>query len=241
MAVTKEREVIWCKEEVCPLCQKVFEVENVWLNRVKFTVVYTDAGKGYPDINPLFYEIWVCPSCLYAAYRGKESFSEVKSLDIEKFAGFSDLRMKIAGRTDFNQKRGFEHAVKSIKLALITLQCRKAISSARYAMLFMRLAWLYRSSKEVEEEQRYLKLALSRYVESYEKELSPEIGSMGEVGLVFTIGELYRRTGDVKKAMEYFMRVVTDKRMGGDPSFIRKSRDQLDNCREGRMVDVFPT
>jgi uncharacterized protein (DUF2225 family) len=240
MALSKEKEIIWCKKESCPLCRREFEVENVWLNRVKFTKVYTDSGKEYPDVNPLFYEIWVCPTCLYASYRGKDSFSDIKNLNLDKFAGFADLRMKIAGRTDFTRKREFEHAVKSLKLALVTLQSRKGVSAARYAMFFMRLAWLYRSVEMAEEEQRYMKLALARYVESYEKELAPEVGSMGETGLVYTIGELYRRTGDVKKAMEYFMKVVMDKRMAGDPSFIRKSRDQLDNCKEGLMVDVFP-
>jgi uncharacterized protein (DUF2225 family) len=234
-----EKPVIWHKKETCPLCRTEFETENVWLNRVKFECVYTDSAKKYTSVNPLFYEVWVCPDCLYASYR-KEAFTNIKDFDVEKFETLAPICKKIAEGLDFHSKRDFNLACASFKLGLVALQARRKVSAARYAMFFMRLAWLNRGVNE-EEEKKYMKLALSRYIEANEKETSPEIGSMGETGLYYTIGELYRRTGEVRQALEYYGKVIMDKNMAGDPSFIRKSRDQFDNCKEGLMVDVFPS
>jgi uncharacterized protein (DUF2225 family) len=233
-----EKPIIWNKEVKCPLCHTKFQVENVWLNRVKFDRVYTDMGKEYKGINPLWYEIWVCPFCFYAAYRN-ESFLKFMPFDVD---GFEDLRptlKKIVGSHSFKEPRDFELAVLSYKLAMISLQCKKRVSAARYGMLFMRLAWLFRAIKKPEEEKKYLKLALTRYVEANDKESNPEIGSIGELGLFYTIGELYRRTGQEKEALNYFMKAFTDKELHGDTSFIKKARDQYENIKEGVDCNFF--
>ncbi len=238
MSPVKEKPIIWTKSEKCPLCETEFEVENVWTNRVKFSETYTDMAKKYIDINPLIYEIWVCPECLYAAYR-KESFLDSSGITRNNFIKNVDLCRKLARGCDFHQPRTYELGIVSFKLGLLTLQEKPQVSAARYAMFFTRLAWLYRWKDNKEEEMRYLKLALSRYEDAYTKELSPEIGSIGETGLVYTIAEMYRRLGHTQKACEYFMKVITDKKMTGDPQYIRMARDMLSFAKEGEHVEFL--
>jgi len=238
ISIMKEKPIIWTKMESCPLCETKFETENVWTNRVRFSDTYTDMGKKYIDINPLFYEIWVCPGCLYAAYR-KEGFLNIQGIIKSNFKKGLDMRKKISRTIDWNASRSFEMGVLSFKLAILCLQERSGVSAARYGSYFLKLAWLFRFKDMKDEEQTYLKLAMARFMEAYSKETAPEVGSMGETGLVYTIGELARRTGDTKTACEYYMKVITNKEMQGDPQYIRLSRDMLSFAKEGSPVEFI--
>ncbi|PCJ20312.1 MAG: hypothetical protein COB02_04560 [Candidatus Cloacimonadota bacterium] len=236
--MAEEKPVIWKGEADCPLCQTKFNVENVWLNRVKFQEVYTDLAKKYESVNPMVYEIWVCPNCFYAAYK-KEIFKDISDLNMSTFKQLEPVRKKLGSIYPKNNERTLDVGVLSFKLALVTLQSRKDVSAAKFASFFYRIAWVYRQQGDKDLEVKYMKLALQRYENAYEKEMEPQIGKMGETGLVYTMGELSRRTGDDKKAQEYFMKVITNKEMTGDPKYLKYCRDMLSGIKEGSAPNFW--
>ncbi|MCJ8344693.1 DUF2225 domain-containing protein [bacterium] len=236
--MTGEKPIIWKGDAECPLCKTKFKVENVWLNRVKFQEVYTDLAKKYLGVNPIVYEIWVCPSCFYAAYK-KEIFEDISDLKKDMFRQLEDVRRKLGSIYHSDRDRTWDAGVLAFKLALVTLQARKETSAAKYASFFYRIAWIYRLNDHHDMEVKYMKLALLRYEEAYEKEMEPQVGKMGETGLVFTMGEMHRRTGDDKTAQEYFMKVITNKEMPGDPKFLKYCRDMLSGIKEGSPPEFW--
>lgn len=233
-----EKPIIWKGDAQCPLCKTDFKVENVWLNRVKFQEVYTDLAKKYEGVNPMVYEIWVCPGCFYAAYK-KDTFLDTSDLNLDLFKQLEPVRKKLGRAMPKSGDRTPEIGILAIKLGLVTLQSRKEVSAAKFASFFYKIAWIYRSLGEKELELKYMEMALHRYEDAYEKEMEPQIGKMGETGLVFTMGELQRRTGNEQKAQEYFMKVITNKEMPGDPKFLKYCRDMLSGIKEGEPPEFW--
>ncbi|MCO4783906.1 MAG: DUF2225 domain-containing protein [Candidatus Cloacimonetes bacterium] len=236
--MAEEKPIIWKGDAQCPLCKTDFKVENVWLNRVKFQEVYTDLAKKYEGVNPMVYEVWVCPNCFYAAYK-KEVFLDTSDLNEKLFKKLEPVRKKLGSALATDVARTPDMGILAIKLALVTLQARKGVSAAKFASYFYKIAWIYRSLGEKDLELKYMQMALHRYEDAYEKEMEPQIGKMGETGLVFTMGELHRRTGDDQKAQEYFMKVITNKEMQGDPKFLKYCRDMLSGIKEGEPPEFW--
>lgn len=93
------------------------------------------------------------------------------------------------------------------------------------AGLYIRLAWLCRSIKNDNQEQRFLKLALKEYSESY---MSDDFkgSSISETRIFYLIGELSRRTYQSEQAVKYFSKVIELQSRSTEPKLIEMARER---------------
>ena len=47
---------------------------------------------------------------------------------------------------------------------------------------------------------------------------------MSQGGITYLLGELYRRTGDYRQAVNFFQKVVNDKALNSEPKYMKMAR-----------------
>jgi len=157
----------------------------------------------YKGINPLFYTIWVCPECGYAA--DERYFTSIRPKIREKIKQFLENR-KV--NIPYKEIRTFEEAVNAFKLAIFFAEYIDEPQSRR-AGLYIKLAWIYRQAEDRENENKLLQKAVDAYDKSLTTERYP-IGQMTDAMVMYLIGVLSWRLGDQGRATQYLSRVIGD-------------------------------
>jgi uncharacterized protein (DUF2225 family) len=185
--------------------------------------VRTDADfcAYYKDENPDYYVVRVCPKCGFSSTEN----SALKLTDDQKKVFQTKINIRWKER-DFGGHREWEIALETYKLALL---CAQTIGDSEriIASLLQHIAWLYRYKEDYDQEQRFLKFCLDSYIHVYENE---GVGA-NNARLLFLIGELHRRVGNFNDAVQWFSRVINDKKIM-DAAMIRASREQWAVLRE---------
>jgi hypothetical protein len=209
------------KKITCVFCGTQFTTLRV---RSRFAIPYQIDSDFCPhyrtgNYNPHFYFVSVCPECGFAF---SEEFSDKFPLNSKEI-----IRIQITGhwiKRNFGSERDINQALESYKLAILAGSLKKE-KNAVMAGLCLRLAWLYRTENNSEQEKRFLGLALKAYEESFVA--SDFVGtSMTELKVMFMIGELSRRVGDYKKAVSYFSKIIQHKSAKDEPKMVNMAREQ---------------
>lgn len=215
---------LYSKKAICPICGKQFSSMKAKVNSCKVKKKDEDFCIHYEDLNPMYYEVFVCPSCAYAA--PENSFKELTEKEVkllkEAFSG------REVGRS-FCTERSLNDAIASYKLAIHTAELRKASASV-LAGLCLRLAWLYRFKGD-KQEQLFLEYSLRNYLEAYDKEPLP-IGNLNEISLMYLLGELSRRLGKLDDAITWFEKAATNPEKKENPMIEKLAREQWALTRE---------
>jgi len=132
---------LYNKSVVCPVCQNKIEVTKVKSKDCVVASRDSDFCVYYESVNPLFYEVWVCEHCGYAALQ-------------ERFENISPIEAKIVKENiskywkprSFCGERDVDKAIEAFKLALYNL-CKISPKPIEYAKVCLRIAWLYRMKK----------------------------------------------------------------------------------------------
>ena len=103
----------------------------------------------------------------------------------------------------------------------------------------MGAAWVAREAQNQELENVYLKEALTHYLEAYNKDFQ-SIGNMSDVQATYLIGELYRRNGDSKEAVNWFNKVIVHKYIKKYPQIEKLTRAQWALAREQAQLQPVP-
>ncbi len=217
-------EIIWKKDVTCPACLTNFTTYNYKTKSLPIIKKESDFHEIYDVISPLMFDIWVCPECLYAAKR--ENFIKIEKNELEKIAKEKIKRKKIADEKDFRKKRDYELGILSYRLAIMCYRHRK-FTNGFFGSIYLKAAWLARESAEEEVEQEFLELVIYYY----EKALSngEKIGGqLTELGLIYLLGEVYRRTGKIDKAFKYFIKIKSDENIRNEKAIMRMADEQLD-------------
>jgi len=201
----------------CPVCSKDIEVTKVKSKACKISSRDSDFCVYYEGLNPIFYDIWVCEYCGYAAQQ--ERFESISSKEASLI--LRELTPRWVQRS-FNGERTVDAAIEAFKLALYNLQLVKGKSSD-IAKICVRLAWMYRLKTD-QRETEFLKFALKAYMETFEKENLP-VDKLDQNTCMYMIGELSRRTGDIEEAVKWFSRLISS------PD-ARKNQVLMENVRE---------
>jgi len=215
---------LYSKKVICPICGKQFSSMKAKVNSCKIEKKDEDFCTHYVDLNPMYYEVFVCPYCGYAA--PENSFEELT----EKEAGL--LREAFSGREvgrSFCAQRSLDDAIASYKLAIYTAELRKANASV-LAGLCLKLAWLFRFKGDKQEEL-FLDYSLRNYLEAYNKEPFP-IGNLNEISLMYLLGELSRRLGKLNEAITWFGKAAASPERKENPMIEKLAREQWALTRE---------
>ena len=209
------------KKLTCIYCTQQF---NSFRVRSRFAIPYQTDSDFCPhyrggNYNPHLYFVYVCPECGFAF---TEEFSDQFPKGTEEI-----IRVQITEhwiKRNFGEVRDMQQALESYKLAILAGSLKKE-KNAVLAGLCLRLAWLYRSENNLEQEKRFMGMAQSAYEESYV--LSDFTGtSMSELKVLFMIGELSRRLGQATKAITYFTKIIQHKSAKEEPKMVNMAREQ---------------
>ncbi|WP_449601026.1 DUF2225 domain-containing protein [Paenibacillus sp. Marseille-Q9583] len=214
----------------CCNCEHEFSTSRVRPSLKKAIRRDADFCAYYKNENPDYYVVRVCPSCGFASTEN----SADKLTDLQRKT-FNEQVGKRWKSRDFGDKRSWETALETYKLALL---CAQSINDKDriIASLLHHIAWLYRYQGNTEQEQRFLRYSLAEYVKVYEKD-----GIAGnDARLMYLIGELNRRIGEFSAAVMWFSRLINDQKIM-DAAMIRAAREQWVVLREqmrGEAVDI---
>ncbi|GKV69989.1 hypothetical protein NCCP2716_24870 [Sporosarcina sp. NCCP-2716] len=218
---------LYDKKMTCLNCSEHFTTTKVRSRFARVASTDTDFKPNYKDpaVNPLYYNIAVCPACgfsftddfaPYFAPGTKEQIASVIS------SGWQPRSL--------GGERSFVEAIEAYKLGYLSAMMKKekALTTAGIAV---RTAWLYRVAGSREEEQRFLMLARNLYEEAYSND--DHTGTqMSEARVLYMVAELSYRIGDREKAIQYFSRIIESQRTSTEPQLIEMTKERWQEIRE---------
>jgi len=198
-------EYLFDKKLTCPVCEKYISIRAVKMSGIRTISRDTDFMTYYRDPNPMFYDAWVCKFCGYAALSSKFALITEKQSKL--------IRNTISSKWKFNKTYPDSYtadiALELHHLALLNTAVKMGKDSEK-AIICLKMAWLYRLKKDIENEKKYLFNAINGLKNAYEKEIFPVIG-MDEPTVIYLIGELYRRIDDNTNAIYWFGKALLNK------------------------------
>ncbi|QEK11803.1 DUF2225 domain-containing protein [Crassaminicella thermophila] len=206
-------QALYNKEVSCPICKNIFHTKKVRSSAIRIKKRDTDFCVYYNGENPIFYAVFVCPNCGYAAL---ESVFERISPTGKKI-----ITSRVSNQwvqRDFGGERTNQEAIEVYKLALLCGQ----LSNEKKGILgtiCLRLAWFYRFIGE-DKELHFLKHAKNCFEEAFLYEQLP-IGNLDEVSMLYLLGELNRRLGKYEDAINWFNKAVSN------PAIKRKKKLEM--------------
>lgn len=233
---------LYSSNVTCPVCGKEFTVLKVKSTAYKLNHVDEDFCMYYDDLNPLYYDPYVCKNCgfteigpLFDRVPEVEK-RKLRKLCLTKFV--DDPQKNPFELTDFHKlvysfwdeveacdgERDIEMAIKAYKILQTNLEVREAIYSTR-AKNALRIAWLYRYIKE-QPEYDFMTMAATFFIKAYEMEELEE-GKFDAATCAYLIGEMYRRTFKPVLALEWFGRALIASQTSKVPKINDKIRDQI--------------
>ena len=175
----KEAEKLFDKKYTCPICDNEFTVKTVRTGKARIIRTEMDLRNVYEDIEPLKYDIILCPKCGYAALA--RSFSGLTNVQ-HKFIS-EKITPNYKPISISQDEYTFEEALNRYRIALANAAVKMAkVSEGAY--LCLKMGWLCRSYKESLDEN------MANYQVQYDR-----IEAMEKDNL--------------KKAYEYFVKAVS--------------------------------
>jgi uncharacterized protein (DUF2225 family)/CRP-like cAMP-binding protein len=226
-----DQDLVYPKSVPCPACGTTFSVLVFRSHKERRGERDTDFYQRYRTrATPHDYEVWVCPSDLYAAL--PTDFADLRASDREHMAEV--VEEVVAGqwageRPDFAVDRNLVLRERSLQLALAIYQLRGA-SPLRLAGVLHRLAWCAREQGDEESERRWLQAAFEAYQAGYATADSGEPKDLLRVQ--YLCGELARRLGDAATALTWFGQVLGHPAITLYPMWERIARQQWALVRE---------
>ncbi len=226
--MNKEPEYLYDRDVVCKICEKTYVTKKVRTRFIRVKHHDTDFCSFYTStkINPLLYYVTVCPTCGFSASEECTDYFPPMSKDL--------IQQKICDNwtsKDYGQERTLDMAINSYKLAIYCAIIKKEKHIA-LGGLYLRLAWLYRTeSVNLQEEQRFIRLALDEYLQSYTTGDFSDT-SFSEIKLLYLIGDLSRRVGSEGQATRYFSRVIEKQKETIEKGIVQMAKDRWSEMRE---------
>lgn len=232
-------ELLYPKPLSCPVCRTQFSALVFRPHKDQPAARSTDFHQTYRSApNPYDYEVWVCPTDLYAAF--PSDFAELAPAYRERVPQtVAELvTQEWAGqRPTFNVDRSLELREQSLQLAFAIYRLRRA-PPLRLASVLHRLGWCARERGDEERERHWLAEALHAYTRGFhEADLG---GPKGEIRVQYLCGEIARRLGDHQTAAMWLSQLLRHTALKRFPMFERLTRDQWAAVREALSLGSQP-
>lgn len=200
----KAEDILYYHEYECPVCDNKFQNTTVKLRKSKYLRSDSDLKMYYDPIDPMYYDIVLCPVCGYAALTS--TFKKLTTAQADR------IKKKVSPHfksSVYPLILTTEMAIERYKLALLCAVVKLAKDGEK-GFLCLKLAWLYRDIKNEEAEQSTMEKALNGFTAAFQKEDFPIMG-IDQHTLMYIIADLYRRTGDKANSLRYLGRLLGDR------------------------------
>lgn len=214
----------YTKHYTCTFCGTKFPSLVVKSKNVRLIKTDSDFCPYYRTINPLFYEVVVCPKCGYAF-----NHEVPKKLNDRERANLAQRLPEIRKSSRFNGERDLSQAVDSF---IAAIACLEAMGGKRLLLgkLYLKVAWLYRSADNEAEERGYIEKALWYLDEAYRTENSADPSL--ELTLLYLLGDLSFRLGLDDVAARWLSKILTHPKRSANPGIVSRTRDRWYEVRQ---------
>lgn len=198
--VMQETDYLFDKSFECPVCDHQIKVKTMKAGKAKLVRADVDLRPVYENIEPIKYDVILCPHCGYTAltryFKGLTSF-QMKSIKESICASFQPMREEKETYT-------YEDAINRYKLCLANAIVKHAKASEK-AYICLKAGWLLRSMREnldtsagdyekkaaeaKAQEDEFLKNALEGFLTARESENYPMCG-MDEITVDYLVAAL---------------------------------------------------
>ncbi|MDF2673640.1 MAG: hypothetical protein K0R09_1905 [Clostridiales bacterium] len=210
---------LYDKSFTCPVCNCDVKVRSVKSGKTRLMSKDTDLMPRHEPINPMFYDVAICPKCGYAAM--VKYFDKIKHEQTLIIKSTITPKFKAKAYPDIYD---VDIAIERFKLALLNSVVKNSKMSER-AYTCLKLAWMYRLKEDSETELKLLEQALIGFKDAFTKESFPICG-MDTYTLIYLLGEISRRLGYPEDALRWFGKVIVTP--GVNPRLKEMARDQKD-------------
>lgn len=220
--IMEEKDLVFGKTYKCVICDKTFKNPTFKQGKIRMDHSDLDLRIVYKDgIEPLKYDIIMCPHCGYAAlerYYERVSAHQIKDIKSQICDSFTPQSEHI-GILDY------EEAVKRYKFAFITSMVKNSKPS-EIAFLCLKLGWMYRSYGESLErdaanyeemvkscndnEEQYLHKAYDCFLKARGSE-QPPIAGMDDMTLDCLLAALGTRFGSREEVVRLLSGILTSR------------------------------
>lgn len=197
-------EPLYDKSVTCLYCNHKFKSKQVRSSMAKVIKQDSDYCTYYEGENPIFYDVFVCPSCGFAFTNSFSRITPSRKEKIEKnyLKNLSAVPQLCGERDDFDALRAYKLA----SLAAYVINEKKSL----VGNLFLRIAWMYRYQNDIDNEKEYLEKALRFYLDAYQRGNIHDF-VMEEHQLLFLMGDIYIRLGKNNEATKIFSKLLSDR------------------------------
>ncbi|MEW8956216.1 DUF2225 domain-containing protein, partial [Clostridium sp.] len=213
---------LYDRSVICPVCDNNFKVRSVKVYAPRMVRRDSDFFITYSNINPYFYEVWICNSCGYTSL--KSDFSKIR--EFQKDLILKNITSKWRGK-DYPEFYDLDIAIERYKLALLNYVVINGKDSSK-AITCLKLSWMYRL-KEHKDETLFLSKSLEGFKNAFLNEPFPIYG-MDKFTTMYLIGEINRRIGNYSEALIWISKVITTP--GVSHKLKELARDMKDLIRE---------
>lgn len=229
--IAESDSMLFSKEYACPLCGNRFRTSKPRQRSVIVLKSDEDFCGYYKTVNPVYYEINVCPRCGYA-FNNSTSSPVKPNVRKEMLRFMSDIHKE---GSNYCGSRTLEDAIEVFKMALA---CQKKHGAGDDVMgkLYLKMGWLYRYKKMNQEEQEYLDKALYHLSKAFETNMVED--PKEEMNLMFLLGQLHLITGDENGAVNWFAKITQHPQRAKYPYIVNRARGSWQDIRQKRAKEA---
>lgn len=192
---------IYNKNFTCPICNMEFDNWALRMSKLRLNNTDLDLRLIYEPFDPLYYDVVICPYCGYSAMNNYFYNLPPKKEDIIK-----EMVSPNFVYCEYPMVYSENIAIKRYLVALLNTLVKGAKNSER-AHLCLKLSWINRDKKDIEQELLFQQYALAGFKAAHQEEEFPICG-MDEPAVMYLLGELSRRSGDLDEALRYISRAL---------------------------------
>lgn len=143
-----EKDLIYDKSYDCPVCDGKFSAKIMKTGKAKLIGTDQDLRAKYDGIDPIKYDVLLCPACGYAAL--SRYFTNITSAQAKLVKEKISQAVHMGSYQD--EVYSYEQALERYKLALVNAVVKKARASEK-AYICLKSAWLLRGYAESLQEE----------------------------------------------------------------------------------------
>jgi CRP-like cAMP-binding protein/uncharacterized protein (DUF2225 family) len=221
-----DKNQLWGKVVTCQVSNTRFMALNVRPEASQVKSRESDFREVVTGPNPLWYAVYACPECGYAAY--PDDFATLAPEQTHALGEKSEQRKGVIGEAELNGERGRDETIRAFRLAIDCYLLREP-DARRLGGLYHRLAWLYREAGDEANEKRYLVEAIKQYAASVD---GGDMDGSAELQLLYTVGDLYLRAGSPVESVKWLQRASQHPEFRRQPEIARLLRDRWQEARD---------
>lgn len=221
--------ILYLKKVKCPVCNNEFETSKIRSSRLRIEKKDTDLLTYYKTENPIKYNIFVCPECGFSAM--EKRFVKMKSEQREI------IKEKVSTKWVSRDYSGYRSIEKALETYKISLYCGQLLQIGSYELgtICLRIGWLNRMIKNPEE-NKYLRFTINLFEDFYfNGTFSGETSD--DVTIGYLIGELHRRLGENKEAIDWFSRTLSSPNINNNFRLKKLAREQWSMAKESAKTE----